>query len=54
MTFHDLLINLKHPIMFESQTHPQADHIDKITDYSTRYGQAPAVCTHVRLAKGSI
>ena len=28
---------------FESQTHPQDDHIDRITDCSTRYGQAPAV-----------
>ena len=34
---------------FESQTHPQDDHIDR---YSTRYRQAPAVKTHVRLAKG--
>ena len=37
---------------FESQTHPQDDHVDRITDYSTRYDQAPAVCTRVRLAKG--
>ena len=37
---------------FESQTHPQDDHIDRITDCSTRYGQAPAVCTRVSLAKG--
>ena len=37
------LINLKHPIRFESQTHPQKDHIDRIADCSTRYGQAPAV-----------
>ena len=37
---------------FESQTHPQDDHVDRITDCSTRYGQAPAVCTGVRLAKG--
>ena len=37
---------------FECQTHPQDDHIDKITDCSTWYGQAPAVCTHVSLAKG--
>ena len=28
---------------FESQTHPQDDHIDRITDCSTRYGRAPAV-----------
>ena len=28
---------------FESQTPPQYDHIDRITDCSTRYGQAPAV-----------
>ena len=28
---------------FESQTHPQDEHIDKITDCSTQYGQAPAV-----------
>ena len=38
---------------FESQTHPQYDHVDRITDCSTRYGQASAVCTRVRLAKGS-
>ena len=37
---------------FESQTHPQDDHIGWITDCSTRYGQAPAVCTRVRLARG--
>ena len=37
---------------FESQTHPQDDHIDRITDYSTRYGQAHSVSTRVRLAKG--
>ena len=37
---------------FESQTHPQDDHVDRITDCSTQYGQAPAVCTRVRLAKG--
>ena len=37
---------------FESQTHPQDDHVDRITDCSTRYGQAPAVCTRVSLAKG--
>ena len=28
---------------FESQTHPQDDHVDRITYCSTRYGQA-----HVR------
>ena len=28
---------------FESQTHPQDDHIDRITGCSTPYGQAPAV-----------
>ena len=43
VTFYDLFINLKHPMMFESQTHPQDDHIDRITDCSSRYGQAPAV-----------
>ena len=50
----DLLwhINLKHQMRFESQTHSQDDHVDRITDCSTRYGQAPAVCTRVRLAKG--
>ena len=37
---------------FESQTHPQDDHINRITDYSTQYGQAHAVSTRVRLAKG--
>ena len=37
---------------FESQTHLQDDHIGRITDRSTRYGQAPAVSTSVRLAKG--
>ena len=39
---------------FESQTPPppQDDHVDRITDCSTRYGQAPAVCTRVRLARG--
>ena len=37
---------------FESQTHPQDDHVDRITDCSTRYDQAPVVCTRVRLAKG--
>ena len=37
---------------FESQTHPQDDHVDRVTDCSTRYGQAPAVCTRVSLAKG--
>ena len=37
---------------FESQTHPQDDQVDKITDCSTRYGQAPAVCTRMRLAEG--
>ena len=37
---------------FESQTHPQDDHIGRITDYSTVYGQAHAVSTRVRLAKG--
>ena len=37
---------------FESQTHPQDDHLDRITDCSTPYGQAPAVCTRVSLAKG--
>ena len=40
---YDLFINLKHPRRFESQTPPQDDHIDRITDFSTRYGQAPAV-----------
>ena len=44
----DLFINLKDPI---SDT-PQDDHIDRITDYSTRYGQAPAVSTQVRLVTG--
>ena len=29
---------------FESQTHTHADdHIDRITDCNTRYGQAPGV-----------
>ena len=37
---------------FESQPHPQDDHVDIITDCSNRYDQAPAVCTRVRLAKG--
>ena len=37
---------------FESQTHPQDDHRGRITDCSTRYGQAHAVSTRVRLAKG--
>ena len=37
---------------FESQTHPQDDHIGRITDCSTRYGQARAVSTRVRVAKG--
>ena len=32
---------------FESQTHTQDDHVDRITDCSTQYGQAPAVCTRV-------
>ena len=50
-TFYDIFINLKYPMRFESQTTPQNDHIDRITDCSTRYGQAPAVCTRVRLAK---
>ena len=36
---------------FESQTHPQDDHIDRKTDCSTLYGQAPAVCPRVSLAK---
>ena len=36
----------------ESLTPPQDDHISRITDYSTRYGQAHAVSTRVRLAKG--
>ena len=39
-------------MMFESHTHPQDDHVDRITDCSTRYGQAPGVCTRVSLAKG--
>ena len=43
LTFYDLFINLKHSMRFESQTHPQDDHIDRITDCSTRYGQAPVV-----------
>ena len=43
MTFYDIFINLKHPMRFESHTHPQDDHIDRITDSNTRYGQAPAV-----------
>ena len=30
---------------FESQTHPKDNHVDRITDCSTRYGQAPTVCT---------
>ena len=42
-SFYDLFINLKHPMRFESQTPPQDEHIDKITDCSTQYGQAPAV-----------
>ena len=37
---------------FESQSHPQDDHVDRITDCSTRYGQAPAVCTRMSLDKG--
>ena len=37
---------------FESQTHTQDEHIGRITDCSSRYGQAPAVSTRVRLAKG--
>ena len=49
MTFNETFINLKHPMRFESQTHPQDDHIDGITDCSARYGQALA--TRVRLAK---
>ena len=36
---------------FESQTRTHDDHIGRITDCSTRYGQAPAACTRVRLAK---
>ena len=52
MNFYNLFINLKHPMRFKSQTHPQVDHIGRITDCSTRYGQAPAVSTRVRLAKG--
>ena len=32
---------------FASQTHPQDDHIGRITDCSTRYGQAHAVSTRV-------
>ena len=28
-------ITLTHPMRFESQTHPQDDHIDRITDYSS-------------------
>ena len=43
MPFYDTIINLKHPMRFEFQTHPHDDHIDRITDCSTRYGQAPAV-----------
>ena len=43
VTFYNLFINLKHPMRFESQTHPQDDHVDRITDCSTRYGQAPVV-----------
>ena len=39
---------------FESQTHPQDDHIGRITDCSTRYCQAHAVITRVRLAKGRL
>ena len=31
----------------ESQTHLQDDHVDRITDCSTRYGQAHAVSTRV-------
>ena len=37
---------------FECQTHPQDDHVERITDCSTKYGQAPVVCTRVRLVKG--
>ena len=37
---------------FESQTHPQDDHIGRIAVCSTRYGQARAVSTRGRLAKG--
>ena len=33
---------------FESQTTPQDDHTDRITEYSTQYGQAPAVYMHSR------
>ena len=33
MIFQDRFINLKHPMRFESQTRPQDDHIDRITDY---------------------
>ena len=46
--FHDIFINLKHPIRFESQTHLQDDHTDRITDCSTRCGQAPVVGLHSR------
>ena len=35
----DPSINLKHPMRFESQTHPQNAHIDR---YSTRYAQTPS------------
>ena len=51
-TFYDIFINMKHLMRFESQTHPQDDHIGRITDCSTRYGQARVVSTRVRLAKG--
>ena len=51
-TFYDIFINLKHPMRFESQTHPQDDHRYRITDYSTWYGQARALSTRVRLANG--
>ena len=37
---------------FESQTHPRDDHVDRIADYSIPYGQAHAVSTRTRLAKG--
>ena len=45
------IYTLSYPRQLESQTHPQDDHVDRITDCSTRYGQAPAVCTRVSLAK---
>ena len=35
-----------------ADTPPGWPRIDRITDCSTRYGQAPAVCTRVRLATG--